>query len=233
MNRLGLFLSLGMLLMLVSCGDDETGTTEPDSFNTSDEAAVRAILDANGLTGVNENQVAEYELIGGQYRYVKLRLIAKTGYLGEDAAGVIDSIPPQIGNLTKLTLLDFAGMQVRSLPPEIGQLQLLENLIASGNELTALPQELFTISTLRTLRVDSNQIGSLSSDVGNVTNLRDLRVQSNELTALPSTLMSLTGLQNFIFDDNRICALEPDMVAWIQQFGLTAAWKTETQQRCP
>lgn len=233
MKQLGLFLSLGALLMLVSCGDDDETTTAPESFNTSDEAAVRAILDANGLTGVNENQVAEYELIDGQYRYVKLRLIAKTGYLGENAGRVIDTLPPQIGNLAKLTLLDFGGMQVRSLPPEIGHLQLLQTLIASGNELTALPQELFTISTLQTLRLDSNQIGTLPDGIGNLTNLRDLRVESNELTQLPSTLTSLTGLQNFVFDDNRICTLTPDMEAWVQQFGLSAAWKTETNQRCP
>ncbi|MBD3239441.1 MAG: hypothetical protein GF331_02565 [Chitinivibrionales bacterium] len=233
MHKLGWLFSLGVLLMLASCGDDEEPSTAPDGFNTTDEAAVRAILDANGLTEVRVNQVARYELIGGEYRYVELGLVNEEGYFGENAGVVIDTIPPEIGYLTRLTRLRFSHMQVRSLPPQIGQLQSLTTLLATGNQLTSLPVELFSIPTLQILRVDSNQITVLPSEVGNATSLQNLRVASNELTQLPSTLMSLTNLSNFDFDDNRICTMEPAMVSWIHQFGVGTDWVTATHQRCP
>jgi Leucine-rich repeat (LRR) protein len=54
----------------------------------------------------------------------------------------LDSLPPEIGQLTGLEELDLNGAVLTSLPPEIGQLTSLWSLQLSGNPLRNLPPEI-------------------------------------------------------------------------------------------
>jgi hypothetical protein len=53
------------------------------------------------------------------------------------------SVPPEIGQLTALTLLVLASNQLTNLPPQIGQLAALRELYVLGNP---LPQELLKLA---------------------------------------------------------------------------------------
>ncbi len=49
-------------------------------------------------------------------------------------------IPPSIGNLRKLRVLDLEENKLDSLPNEIGFLRELQRLIIQSNQLVALPR---------------------------------------------------------------------------------------------
>ena len=51
-------------------------------------------------------------------------------------------LPPEIGQLTNLNVLNLAGNQLRTLPPEIGELTNLTDLCLAENQLCTLPPEI-------------------------------------------------------------------------------------------
>jgi len=52
---------------------------------------------------------------------------------------ILSSLPPEIGNLTKLTWLKLSENNLSSLPPEIGNLTNLFQLYLQNNQLSSLP----------------------------------------------------------------------------------------------
>ena len=79
----------------------------------------------------------------------------------------LDYLPPEIGKLTNLEILNVDFNNLTTLPPEIGNLTNLTNLDMSNNYLTELPPE-----------------------IGNLTNLTDLELGINPLTALPPSYLT-------------------------------------------
>src|SRR3989442_543913 len=59
------------------------------------------------------------------------------------------SLPCEIGQLTKLKVLNLSDNQLSELPPEIGQLTNLYRLILSGNQLSELPPEIGQLTSLQ------------------------------------------------------------------------------------
>ncbi len=95
------------------------------------------------------------EVSGG--RVAALRL-SGTGY---DAGGLAGSIPPELGRLRQLTVLDLSANGFSGpVPRELGNLTNLLTLDLSGNRLT----------------------GFIPPELGNLINLRHLNLQSNRLT---------------------------------------------------
>ncbi len=76
---------------------------------------------------------------------------------------MISSIPPEIGQLTKLRILDLNVNALSALPKEIGELTSLESLFLFGNDLCALPEEIIKLKHLSTLELDGNPRLVLSS----------------------------------------------------------------------
>jgi Leucine-rich repeat (LRR) protein len=69
----------------------------------------------------------------------------------------LTTLPPEIGNLTKLTYLDLKGNQLTSLPPEIGNLTELKEFKLEGNNLSDLKPEIIGgINNSEVLRVIAN-----------------------------------------------------------------------------
>lgn len=225
MKRLVTLLSLGMILSLASCGDDEDQGPDYSGWDT-DVSTLELILDLNGLSQVPVARFARYATVNGEQRFTQIL------FDGDSLPSPLDTIPPEIGNMTALEKLNIRGNTVRSLPDAIGSLRALRIVIATNNSLSTLPEAIYSLPNLTTLTVDSNQIGVLSASVGAAPSLQSLNVSSNSLTTLPTELTGASTLLNIMFADNQICTLPPDMVTWLGQFGYGSNWVTATAQRC-
>jgi hypothetical protein len=65
-------------------------------------------------------------------------------------------LPPSIGQLTQLQVLNVSSNQLTALPEALGQLTQLEELDVSGNQLTALPETLKRLTRLQALYLHDN-----------------------------------------------------------------------------
>ena len=61
----------------------------------------------------------------------------------------LTSLPPEIGALRSLLVLDLAGNALRGVPAEIGRLSRLEKLLLADNNLTDLPPEIAHLQRLK------------------------------------------------------------------------------------
>src|SRR6187397_2422076 len=70
----------------------------------------------------------------------------------------LSRLPPEIHQLTNLTVLSLHDNQLGLLPPEIGQLTNLTTLSLSSNQLSTLPPEIGQLTNLTTLSLNNNQL---------------------------------------------------------------------------
>lgn len=115
--------------------------------------AVRAILDANGLTAKQVDGVA----------------VVRNGHVVELflQEGGIARIPDDIGVLTQLERLHVYGDRnlphalLASISPAIGKCLRLEDLLLNSNELATLPVEMAKLTRLKTLSLADNRLAGL------------------------------------------------------------------------
>lgn len=119
----------------------------------------------------------------------------------------LTSLPAEIGRLIALESLIIALNQLTSLPPEIGKLRALERLHAFDNKLTSLPNEIKDLKALKELWIGDNRLTSLPPGIGELTELQQLRVQRNRLTSLPEEIDGLISLQELLARENQLNSL--------------------------
>lgn len=118
-----------------------------------DVKAVRAILDANGLTQKAVEGVSVIE--NGRI----------TGLFLQE--GGITEIPDQIGELTALKKVHLYGDRLLSHPllkkisPAIGKCTEIEELLLNQNDLTTLPAEIANLKKIRNLSIADNRLQNL------------------------------------------------------------------------
>ena len=122
--------------------------------------------------------------------------------------GLEGTIPPEIGNLTNLDLLDLSGNELSgTIPPELSNLVNLRVLYLSGNALSGeIPSELSKLTGLTRVSLSYNQLsGSIPPELGDLVNLRDLYLSDNRLGGrIPSELGNLTNLIRLDFSGNQL-----------------------------
>ncbi len=124
---------------------------------------------------------------------------------------LLTALPPQIGKLTDLTVLDLRVNLLTALPPQIGKLTKLTKLQLDSNQLTALPAEIGKLTNLTELRLSGNQLTALPPEIGKLTKLTVLRAYCNQLTALPPQIGKLTKLPRLVLHNNQLTALPPEI----------------------
>ena len=119
-------------------------------------------------------------------------------------------IPPELSNLTNLRSLDLGGNSLTGeIPPELGDLAGLESLDLGYNyNLTGnIPPELGNLVSLKSLDLQQNLLeGEIPRELGNLTALESLNLGNNENLGgeIPAELGNLTGLEQLDLSDNSL-----------------------------
>lgn len=249
-----------LLLALFFCGKDKgtnPGGNQPGTvFDYSDTLALRAILDANGLTAIKAGDptILVMTLVGGNVHRIKELTLINKGITVIPArireltalqtlrldTNNITLLPPEIGACTSLVRLQISNNQLTTLPAQISGLHSLQTLILSHNAITSLPSTLWTMTSLEQLRLDYNQLASLPAEVSNLIHLSYLSLNNNLLTTLPVSIRQSAALDTVLqlleINNNQICpstlnALDPTFVPWLDKRA-EVGWET-TQGTCP
>ena len=191
------------------------------SVAISERAALGALFEALGGSGWtrSDNWLTDAPLgdwygveVDSQGRLIGLRLVelvdTEEGYQRKIGIGLTGEIPPELGSLTHLRVLDLSTNQLTGpIPPELGNLSRLESLFLWGNQLTgSIPPELGQLSQLRTLSLWYNQLtGPIPPELGNLSNLRYLELNGNELAGpIPVELGQLSNLTSLGLEGNHL-----------------------------
>ena len=149
-----------------------------------DSLALVALYDStNGGTWTNNTYWLSDQVVGSWYgvtvsnnRVSQLRL---------DVNNLTGTIPPEMADLTGLTVLNLERNQISgSFPTEILQLTNLEELKLRNNNISGpIPDNIDTLANLETLHLFNNPLGGqLPPSMSNLSNLRFLRLNSTQLS---------------------------------------------------
>ena len=97
----------------------------------------------------------------------------------------LQELPPFIGTLSKLVLLDCNDNWLSALPPELGRCEQLEELLLYKNSIKALPKELSELRSLKVLNIFNNKVTRLPAELGQLPALEEVNLAANKLMALP------------------------------------------------
>ena len=103
----------------------------------------------------------------------------------------LQSIPKEIGNLRRLTILNLEHNEVMKIPEEIGKLRALKVLKLNQNKLTTLPDSIENCFNLKMLYLNDNNMVMLPQSIGKCINLELLRLENNNLIELPLSIAQL------------------------------------------
>ena len=119
-----------------------------------------------------------------------------------------DSIPPQLGDLTRLEVLALYGNNLTGrIPPELGKLTKVRDFSLSSNRLEGtIPPELGGMVSVDTMYLSGNQLsGPIPAEFGNLVALEHLALFENQLSGpLPAELGKLKKLKSIWLTDNQI-----------------------------
>ena len=126
---------------------------------------------------------------------------------------VKEPLPPEVWQLTELRMLwiEGDGTQVVTLPPDIGQLKNLEVLDLSRTNLNSLPPEIGQVTNMRWLDLVGNNLTALPPEIGQLKNLEELALDNNNLTMLPLEIGQMTNLKTLRWWDNNFTTLPPEI----------------------
>ncbi|HDQ71202.1 MAG TPA: hypothetical protein ENN19_03780 [Chloroflexi bacterium] len=123
------------------------------------------------------------------------------------------SIPPELANLTALTELHLGDNPLSGpIPAWIGDLTALTGLYLWGNEFNGpIPPELGNLTGLTILALSNNRLsGSIPPELGNLTALKELYLWNNELKgSIPPELGNLTPLTMLALSENQLSGSIP------------------------
>ena len=123
------------------------------------------------------------------------------------------TIPPELGQLSTLTLFDLSiNSLVGSIPRELGQLSHVKSFRLERNSLTgSIPQELGQLSKLEFLYLFDNSLtGIIPADLGNLSRLQHLYLSNNSLSgSIPPELGNLSQLSRLYLSNNSLSGSIP------------------------
>ena len=133
---------------------------------------------------------------------------------GDDVNGLLrGSIPPELGRLTGLVILDLGSNALGGrIPGELGGLKALVKMNLQVNRLTgSVPADLGRLTDLDYLNLSSNALtGEIPPQLAGLVQLRRLDLHYNNLSgAIPAALGRLVNLQYLIMYNNGLAGEIP------------------------
>lgn len=156
--------------------------------------------DDSGIWG-SANPLADWPgvSVGEDGRVIELDLWAK---------GLTGEIPPELGDLSNLEVLELSENGLTGeIPSELGDLSYLVHLSIWDNQLTGeIPPELGKLSNLDVLDLSDNQLtGEIPLELGDLSYLVHLSLWGNQLTGeIPSELGKLYDLEYLDLSNNQL-----------------------------
>lgn len=144
----------------------------------------------------------------------------------------MESLPDEIGTLSKLKLLDTSYSKISTIPQSLYRLSSLQTLVLSNsclddksfpempegcagfsslqhlnlgqNQLSCLPAFVYSTLSLLELVASDNAVTILDGKIGNLSNLKVLELKRNKLTSLPYEFASCLKLKTLNLEDNPV-----------------------------
>ena len=191
--------------------------TDGDNWLENDNwLSSRPIGDWYGVTVDDSGRVIELNLSENELSGSippELGNLSKLEWLALSQNSLNGTIPSELGYLSKLSGLSLFSNQLSgSIPTELGELTNLEGMSISGNRLSGtVPPELGNLTKLSVLYLHSNQLnGSIPPELGKLAQLESFSLSGNRLSeSIPSELGNLTKLKGLALSFNRLTGLIP------------------------
>ena len=157
--------------------------------------------------------------LGGSPRRVRALVLSRRSRPAAPwmSQGLEGAIPPELGDLDQLEILDLTGHALGgTIPPELGRLTQLVSLDLGANSLSGqIPKALGDLSTLASLSLAGNFLmGGIPPELGQLPNLTSLRLAENRLTGpIPKELKQLTSLRTLELNDNALTGRFPPLLS--------------------
>ncbi|KAI3463480.1 hypothetical protein Pfo_020143 [Paulownia fortunei] len=150
--------------------------------------------------------------IGGLSKYLKTLLLQENQIFG--------SIPPEVGYLSSLTLLNLtSNLLTGTISAEIGKLTHLEQLSLSFNFFTGIPTALGKLPSLGLMDLSHNNLsGQIPEELGNLVRINFLFLNNNLLSGkIPPSLGRCTALHMLDLSYNRLTGRVPPEISGLRE----------------
>ncbi|GLJ14141.1 hypothetical protein SUGI_0226970 [Cryptomeria japonica] len=131
--------------------------------------------------------------------------------------GLAGTIPPHIGNMSFLTMLDLSYNYFSAhIPQELGKLQKLQYIKLYENILQGpIPGSMSACTNLLELRLNNNLLsGSIPPELSSLYNLKKLDISSNKLSGIiPQGLANCTLLKRLDLGHNNFTGIIPRSIS--------------------
>ena len=146
-------------------------------------------------------------------RVVRIELRGVVHPSGVTRHGLAGPIPPELGSLSRLAILDLGLNELTGqLPPELGGLSELWRLLLDDNDLTGpIPVEFGNLTGLWMLNLRDNRLtGPIPASLGGHLYLRNLDLGNNNLTgSIPAEFGVFRRLRTLDLSQNRLTGSIP------------------------
>jgi Leucine-rich repeat (LRR) protein len=135
-------------------------------------------------------------------------------------------LPPCIGKLEGVEILDLSENILTGLPEELQNLSNLKELILDANRISkipdypslerlywgmnqvdTIPDSIWNMKALKYLDLSENRIELIPEQIGVLANLIELNLAGNKLKILPASIGSLSHLKRLLIDTNNLISV--------------------------
>lgn len=189
------------------------GESATETSAETDRAALEALFHATGGSDWTDNSNWLTARPLGEWHGVTTEDAGLVTKLDIFSNGVAGTLPPELGNLSRLERLSlsFNGL-TGEIPPELGNLSNLQSLDLVNNRLEGpIPPALCNLSKLIYLDLSSNHLaGPLPTELGRLSRLIFLNLSENRLTGpIPPELGNLPNLTSLSLGNNELTGTIP------------------------
>ncbi len=123
---------------------------------------------------------------------------------------LVSQIPDSIGNCKNLKIIQAGeNEKLTSFPSSFGQLKNLEELHLSCCNFKQFPVEICSLKNLRRLDLSENKVASIPKEIGNLKKLEELELNhwfpdKGRISSLPESFFELSNLKELNLEGNRL-----------------------------